>query len=141
MCVCVCMYKMVDISAETWNKAEVSVIRVHKNDDVNKTCLLLLCIFDVSKRWDSKNIYDLIDKEIKGKYSVQKMSELTKPQIRKYEIDKARLFNSSKYYMYVHEDILIPIIMQIRLSDPETIKFRADLGFSQINMILKKNNQ
>ena len=132
------MYKMVDISAETWNKAEVSVIRVHKNDDVNKTCLLLLCISDVSKRWDSKNIYDLIDKEIKGKYSVQKMSELTKPQIRKYKIDKARLFNSSKYYMYVHEDILIPIIMQTRLSDPETIKFRADLGFSQINLILKK---
>ena len=43
--------------------------------------------------------------------------------------------------MYVHEDILIPIIMQTRLSDPETIKFRADLGFSQINMIRKKNNQ
>ena len=27
-----CMYKMVDISIETWNKAEVSVINVHKND-------------------------------------------------------------------------------------------------------------
>ena len=40
--------------------------------------------------------------------------------------------------MYVHEDILIPIIMQTRLSDPETIKFRADLGFNQINLILKK---
>ena len=24
-----CMYKMVDISAETWNKAEVSVIKIH----------------------------------------------------------------------------------------------------------------
>ena len=68
--VCVCMYEMVDISAETWNKDKVSVIRVRENDDVNKTCLLLLCISDVSKRWDSKNIYDLIDKEIKGKYRV-----------------------------------------------------------------------
>ena len=29
-----CMYKMVDISAETSNKAEVSVIRVQENDDV-----------------------------------------------------------------------------------------------------------
>ena len=29
---CVYMYKMVDISAETWNKAEVSVIKIHKND-------------------------------------------------------------------------------------------------------------
>ena len=26
------MYKMVDISAEVWNKAEVSVIRVHENE-------------------------------------------------------------------------------------------------------------
>ena len=40
--------------------------------------------------------------------------------------------------MYVSEDILIAIIMQSRLSDPKTIKFRADLGFNQINLILKK---
>ena len=31
------MYKMVDISAETWNKVGVSVIRMHENDHVNKT--------------------------------------------------------------------------------------------------------
>ena len=29
-----CMYKMVDISAETWNKTGVSVIRIHENYDV-----------------------------------------------------------------------------------------------------------
>ena len=40
--------------------------------------------------------------------------------------------------MYIHEDIAITIMIQSRLSDPETIKFRADLGFSQINLILKK---
>ena len=28
----VCMYKMVDISAETWNKAGVSVVNIHEND-------------------------------------------------------------------------------------------------------------
>ena len=43
--------------------------------------------------------------------------------------------------MYVHEDILIPITMQCRLSDSKAIKFRYDLGFNQINFILKKNNQ
>ena len=43
------MYKMVDISAETWNKAGGSVIRIHENDDVNKAPLLLLCISDISK--------------------------------------------------------------------------------------------
>ena len=41
--------------------------------------------------------------------------------------------------MYVSEVIAIPIIMQIRLSKPEAIKFRSDLGFNQINLILKKN--
>ena len=66
------------------------------------------------------------------------MSDLTKQQIRKYKIDRARLFKGSKNSMYVHEDISIPIIMQSRLSDPKTIKFRSDLGFNQINLILKK---
>ena len=40
--------------------------------------------------------------------------------------------------MYVHEDIATAIIMQSRLSDPKSIKFRSDLGFSQINLILKR---
>ena len=40
--------------------------------------------------------------------------------------------------MYVSEVISIPIIMQTRLSKPETTKFRSDLGFNQINLILKK---
>ena len=43
------MHKMVDIRAETWDKAGGSVIRIHENDDVNKAPLLLLCISDISK--------------------------------------------------------------------------------------------
>ena len=43
------MYKMSDVSAEIWNKAKVSVIRVHENDNVNKTLLELLCISEVKK--------------------------------------------------------------------------------------------
>ena len=39
-----CMYKMVDISAETWINAKVSVIKIH--DNVNKKLLKLLCISD-----------------------------------------------------------------------------------------------
>ena len=132
------MYKMVDISAETWNMTRVSVIRIHENDNVNKTVLLLLCTSDISKRWGGRNIYDLIDKEIKGKYGVKKMNELTKQQIRKFKIDRSRLIKDSKEPIYVSEDIVIPIIMQTRLSKLETIKFRSDLGFNQINLILKK---
>ena len=136
---CVCMYKTVDISIETWNKAEISVINIHENDDVNKTLLKLLCISEKKKRiWGGKNLYDPIDKEIKGKYEVKNMNDLTKQQIRKYKIDRVRLIKDSKHSMYVHEDILIPIIMQSRLSDSKTIKFRTDLGFNQINLILKK---
>ena len=33
------------------------------------------------------------------------MSDLTEQQIRKYKIDRARLFKGSKNSMYVHEDI------------------------------------
>ena len=45
----VCIYKIVDISAETWNKTAVSVIKAHQNDDVNKTLFLLLCISHIGK--------------------------------------------------------------------------------------------
>ena len=66
------------------------------------------------------------------------MNKLTKLHIRKYKIDRARLIKGSKHSMYVHEDIAIGIIMQSRLSKPKMIKFRADLGFNQINLILIK---
>ena len=42
------MYKMVDISLETWNKAEISVINTHENDNANKA--LLICISDIPKK-------------------------------------------------------------------------------------------
>ena len=113
------MYKKVDISAETWNKAEVSVIKIHKHDNVNRTLLKLLCISDIEKRQGGKNIYALIDKEIKGKYMVKNMRDLTKPQIRKNKTDRARLFRGNRHSMYVDEDIAITIIMQPRLSDPK----------------------
>ena len=66
------------------------------------------------------------------------MSDLTKQQIRKYQIDREKLIKGSKYFIYVSEDLLILIIMQSRLSDPKTIKFKSDLRFNQINLILKK---
>ena len=35
-----------DISAETWNKAGLSAIRIHESNNVNNIVLLLLCISD-----------------------------------------------------------------------------------------------
>ena len=63
---------MVDISAETMIKPGVSAIRIHENDDANKTHLLLFCISDISKGWGGTNIYDLIDKEIKENTKLKK---------------------------------------------------------------------
>ena len=77
---CVCLYKMVNISVDTWNKAEVSVINIHENDNANKMFLKLIFISDIAKRWGGKNIYDFNDKEIKGKYRVTSMSDLKKQQ-------------------------------------------------------------
>ena len=48
------------------------------------------------------------------------------------------MFKGSKHSMYVQEDIAISIIMQSRLSNLKMIKLRSDLGFNQINLILKK---
>ena len=48
------------------------------------------------------------------------------------------MIRGSEQSMYVSEVIEILIIMQTRLSKPKTIKFRFDLGFNQINLILKK---
>ena len=31
-----CMYKMTDISAETWNKTGLSAIKIHKSNNVKK---------------------------------------------------------------------------------------------------------
>ena len=66
------------------------------------------------------------------------MNELAKQKIRNNKIDKARLIRGSKQSMYVNEVIAIPNIMQTRLSNPKTIKFRSDLGVNQISLILKK---
>ena len=62
------------------------------------------------------------------------MNDLTKQQIRKYKIDRARLIKESKHSTYVHEDILIPIIMQSRLSDPKK-KSNLELIYDSIKSI------
>ena len=55
------MYKMVDISAEIWNKAKFSVIKIHENDDINK----ILCISDVKKNGVVKIFMTWLIKKLK----------------------------------------------------------------------------
>ena len=65
----------------------------------------MLCVSGAKKKWGGKNLYDLIDKEIKEKHEVKNMIDLAKQQIRKHKIDRARLIKGSKHSMYIHEDI------------------------------------
>ena len=58
------MYKTIKISAETWRNAGVSVLKIHENDDVNKTLLLVLCISDISKRLGCTSICERNQREI-----------------------------------------------------------------------------
>ena len=66
------------------------------------------------------------------------MNELPKQQFRQCKIDRSKLIKNRKESMYVSEVIAIPIIMQSTVSNPKTIKFRSNLGFTQINLILTK---
>ena len=107
---------MADISAKTWSNAGVSVINIHENDNANKTILRLLCISDMAKRLGGKNIYGLIKKKLKENTWLKIENALTKPQIKKYKIDRARLFKNNKHSLYVHEDIAITIIIQSKIN-------------------------
>ena len=70
-----------------------------------------------------KNIYDLIDKEIRGKF---KTNNSTNEQIKKYKRHGLELINDKKF-VYAYESIIIPVIMHCRTQ--ESCKFKRNLGF------------
>ena len=60
-----CVSKMVDISAETFAKNSIHTItQVRKS----KKLVLWIRIKDIAEKLDVKNIFDVVDKEIKGKF-------------------------------------------------------------------------
>ena len=82
----------------------------------------------------TKNIFDIVDKEIKRKFETNYPTE---QQIRKYKRHGSELLKDEKF-MYAHEDIITPIIIHCRVSTPKTIKFRSKLGFNQYDITLTK---
>ena len=104
----------------------VHTIKVNKTD--NKSVLWIKMI-DIRKKLDVKNIHDLVDKKIKGKF---KTNNLTAEQIKKYKIHGSELIDGKKF-MYAHEGVIIPVIMHCRT--PEPCKFKRDLGFKLYNVI------
>ena len=60
-----CISKMVDISAETWINAEVSVINIHENDNANKALLKILYFLTLQKYGTVKMFMTLLIKKLK----------------------------------------------------------------------------
>ena len=117
------MYKMSEVTAETF---AVHIIKVNKTDNKSMSWIKMI---DIQKKLDVENIHDLVDKEIKGKF---KTNNLTDEQIKKYKRHGSELIDSEKF-VYAHEGIIIPVIMHCRT--PESCKFKRSLEFKLHNVI------
>ena len=122
---------MVDNSAETFDKNCIHIIKQLRK---RKELILWLRINDIGRELDVKNIFDLVDKEIKGKFET---NYLTEQQIRKYKRHESEFIENGKF-MYAHEYIIIPVIMHCKVSRLKSIEFRSKLGFNQYDTTLTK---
>ena len=118
---------MLKISAETFPENYIYNI-------TDKEKRLWLRNKDIGEKLGVENIYDLIDKEIKGKFETRNP---TNEQIIEYKKHGSELVYGEKC-MYTHEDMIMNIIMSCRVSTPEAIEFRSKLGFKQHDIILRK---
>ena len=125
------MYKMVDLSANTFSKNCIFTITQLKK---GKEPVLWIRIKGIGEKLDVKNIFDLVHKEIKGKFETD---YLTEQKIRKNKRHGSEFFEGTKF-MYAHKCIIIPIIMHCRVSTPKSIEFKSELGFNQYDMTLTK---
>ena len=82
---------MVDISAETFAKNCIHTISQIKK---GKESFLWLRIKETGRELDVKNIFDLVDKEIKGKFETNYSTE---QQIRKYKRHETEFIKDIKF--------------------------------------------
>ena len=101
------MYKMFKISAERFAKNYVYKI-------IDKEKKLWLRNKDIGEKLGVKNVCDLIDKEMKGKCETKNP---TNEQIKEHKRHESELIKVEKY-KYIYEHIMIPIIMNCRVSTP-----------------------
>ena len=102
-----CMCKLFKVTAETFDKNCVHTIKVNKA--VNKSVLWVKMI-DIKKKLNVKNIHDLVNKEISGKF---KTNNPTDEQIKKYKRHGSILIDGDTF-MYAYEDVIIHVIMHCR---------------------------
>ena len=122
---------MVDISVETIAKNCIHKISQLKR---GKKSILWLRIKDVGREFDVKNIFDLVDKEIKGRFETNYPTE---QQIRKHKRHGSEFIKDMKF-KYAHECIIISIMMHCRVATPKSVEFRYKLGFDQYDITLTK---
>ena len=122
---------MVDISAETFAK---NYIYIRSQLKRGKESISRLRIKDIGRELDVKNIFDLVDKETKGKFETNYPTE---QQIRKYKKHGSKFIKNEKF-LYALECIIIPIMMNCRVSTSKSIEFRSKLGFDQYDITLAK---
>ena len=91
---------MVAISAETFAKNCIHTISQLKR---GRESILWLRIKDIGRELDVKNIFDLVDKEIKGTFETNCPTE---QHIRKYKSHGSEFIKDIKF-MYAHECIII----------------------------------
>ena len=125
------MYKIFKVTAETFAKSCVHTIKVNKTGNKSVLCIKMI---DIQKQIDVKSIRDLVDKEIKGKF---KTNNLTDEQIKKYKRHGSELIDGDKF-VYAHEGIIIPVIMHCRT--PEPCKCKRSLGF-KLHDVINCNEQ
>ena len=89
---------------------------------------------DIQKNLYVENIYDLVRKEIHGRYETNNPTE---QQIGKYKRYGSEWFKDDKY-LYAHENIITPIIIHCKVLTPKSIEFRSKLGLNQDHIILIK---
>ena len=89
---------------------------------------------DIGEKFGVENIYDLIDKEIKGRFETRNPTD---EQIKKYKRHRSELINGEKF-ICINENIIMPIIMHSRVSTPKAIECRSKLGFKQHDIVFNK---
>ena len=119
--------KIIRISAKTFAKHCVRNI-------IDKEKMLWLRNKDIGENLSVGNIYDLIDKEVKGKFETKNPTD---EQIREYKRHGSELIDDEKF-MYTREDIIISIIMHCRATNENVIDFRTGLRFKQHYITVKK---
>ena len=98
---------MFKISAKTFAKNCV-------NNILDKEKTLWLQNKDIGEKVDVENIYGVVDKEIKGQLNTKNPTKKNKLKSIK---NGSQLIDDGKL-VYIHEDIIIPIIMSCRISTP-----------------------